>query len=72
VQALLDRMRLLQADVTANDELDQELMRAYGVIGPPAILFFDRAGRELDKFRLVGYFEPDEFADHLQQVIAAQ
>ena len=72
VQALLGRMRLLQADVTANDELDQELMRAYGVIGPPAILFFDRAGRELDTFRLVGYFEPDEFADHLQQVIAAQ
>ena len=72
VRDLLDRMRLLQADVTANDETDQALMRAFGVIGPPAILFFDRQGREMEAYRLVGYFEPEEFSGHLQQVLAAQ
>jgi thiol:disulfide interchange protein DsbD len=65
-------MRLLQADVTANDTIDQELMRAFGVIGPPAILFFDRNGEEMKAYRLVGYFDPPEFAAHLERVLAAQ
>ena len=72
VQALLDRMQLLQADVTANDGTDQELMRAFDIIGPPAILFFDRNGNEMKPYRLVGYFEPEEFVAHLEQVLAAQ
>jgi len=67
----MDRFQLLQADVTANDETDQALMREFGIIGPPAILFFDREGREMKDFRLVGYFGPEEFADHLDRVMAA-
>jgi len=72
VQALLGELQLLQADVTANDETDQQLMQAFGVIGPPAILFFDRSGREMQDYRLVGYFEPEAFSIHLQHVLAAQ
>ena len=72
VQVLLDRFQLLQTDVTANDDVDQALMKAFGIIGPPAILFFDRTGAEMKAWRLVGYFEPEEFAAHLQQVLAAQ
>jgi thiol:disulfide interchange protein DsbD len=72
VAALLEGMDLVQADVTANDEVDQALMRHYGVIGPPAILYFDRSGREMAPYRLVGYFPPDEFATHLERVLAAQ
>jgi thiol:disulfide interchange protein DsbD len=72
VRALTDQLQLLQADVTANDSQDQELMKRFGVIGPPAILFFDREGREMETFRLVGYFDADEFAAHLQKVLAAR
>ena len=72
VAALLDRFDLLQTDVTANDDIDQELMRSFGIIGPPAILFFDRNGAEMTAYRLVGYFDPEEFTAHLQQVLAAQ
>jgi thiol:disulfide interchange protein DsbD len=72
VAALLDRFALLQTDVTANDEVDQDLMKSFGIIGPPAILFFDRSGSEMKAYRLVGYFEPEEFAAHLEQVLAAQ
>jgi thiol:disulfide interchange protein DsbD len=70
VQELLTRIRPLQADVTPNDEVDQALMKKYGIIGPPAILFFDRQGNELPGFRLVGYFEPEEFSVHLNKVLA--
>jgi len=72
VKALLDGFQLLQADVTANDGLDRELMRRFDIIGPPAILFFDRNGVEMKAYRLVGYFDPADFSRHLQQVLAAQ
>ncbi len=72
VQALLERLQPLQADVTANDDIDQALMRHFGIIGPPAILFFDRNGNEMKRYRLVGYFAPEEFTEHLDLVLAAQ
>jgi thiol:disulfide interchange protein DsbD len=66
---LFGQIQPLQADVTPNDEIDQALMAEYGVIGPPAILFFDRNGKELRGFRLVGFYEPEEFAEHLKKVL---
>jgi thiol:disulfide interchange protein DsbD len=72
VQALFEKIQPLQADVTANDKTDQALMRKYGVIGPPAILFFNRDGEELPAWRLVGYFGPEEFAAHLRKVLEVQ
>jgi thiol:disulfide interchange protein DsbD len=72
VQVQLGHLQLLQADVTANDDLDQELMKEFGIIGPPAILFFNRQGEEMRAYRLVGYFTPEKFASHLQKVVAAQ
>ena len=71
VAELMERFRLLQADVTPNDDVDQALMRKFDIIGPPAILFFDGAGREMKNYRLVGYFTPDEFSEHLQRVLSA-
>ncbi len=72
VQALLSELQPLQADVTPHDETDQALMRRFGIIGPPAILFFDRTGAEMKAYRLVGYFTPEEFSSHLRAVLAAQ
>jgi thiol:disulfide interchange protein DsbD len=69
IQALFKKIQPLQADVTPNDEVDRALMAEFGIIGPPAILFFDRNGKELRGFRLVGYFEPEEFAVHLRRVL---
>ncbi|HMB60254.1 MAG TPA: thioredoxin fold domain-containing protein, partial [Xanthomonadales bacterium] len=72
VQVLLGEMQPLQADVTDHDETDQALMRKFSIIGPPAILFFDRNGEEMKAWRLVGYFTPEEFSQHLESVLAAQ
>jgi thiol:disulfide interchange protein DsbD len=70
IQALFETIQPLQADVTANDKSDQLLMAEYDIIGPPAILFFDRQGNELRGQRLVGYFKPEDFARHLRTVLA--
>lgn len=61
VQAALSRFVILQSDVTAYDAKDQALLNAYGLPGPPAILFFDARGKEQRPLRLVGYQDPDDF-----------
>ena len=69
IQSLFANIQPLQADVTGNDDIDAALMAKYDVIGPPAILFFDRQGNELRNKRLVGFYEADEFAAYLQSVL---
>jgi thiol:disulfide interchange protein DsbD len=65
VQAELARALLLQADVTANDEADQALLRHLGILGPPTIVFFGPDGRERSEFRVVGFKPAEQFREHL-------
>jgi thiol:disulfide interchange protein DsbD len=66
VQAELADVTLLRADVTANDAVDQELLKQFGLFGPPAILFFDARGEELGQFRLIGNIDPAGFLNHMR------
>jgi thiol:disulfide interchange protein DsbD len=66
VQAALAPYVLLQADVTANDATDQALMQRFGIIGPPATLFF-RDGREVRGLRLVGFEKSAPFIARVRQ-----
>ncbi len=52
---------LLQADVTANDEADQALLKRFGLFGPPSILFFGTDGQERRAYRVIGFMEPNQF-----------
>lgn len=66
VQATLANTVWLQADVTANDAEDQELLERFGVFGPPTIIFFDTDGQQRHGFEVVGYMKAEDFVDHLQ------
>lgn len=66
VQAALANSVLLKADVTANDDIDKALLKHFGLIGPPSILFFDRNGQELSRYRVMGYMDPEAFAAHIK------
>ena len=66
VQARLKSAILLQADVTANSEDDKALLARYQLFGPPAILFFDRQGKEQADFRVTGYQDAAQFLQSLQ------
>jgi thiol:disulfide interchange protein DsbD len=72
VQKALAQTVLLQADVTANDEDDQALLKHFGIFGPPSILFFGADGEERRPFRLVGFLGPQEFTDHAAQALRSQ
>ena len=65
VQQDLAGFVLLKADVTANNDADQALLRRFGVYGPPTTAFFGAHGRECRGFRLVGFVAADDFRDHL-------
>jgi thioredoxin:protein disulfide reductase len=59
---------LLQADVTANSDSDKELLKRYGLFGPPGILFFDSEGKEMKDYRVTGFLDSAAFLQTLQGV----
>jgi thiol:disulfide interchange protein DsbD len=69
VQAALADFVLLQADVTANDDTDQALMKRYGIVAPPDTLFFGADGGEKHALQLTGPEDADKF---LKRIAAAR
>ena len=52
-------------DVTAHDEASKALYQRYQLVGPPALIFYDRQGVEQVEALLVGVPSPEEFSAHL-------
>ncbi len=70
VKEKLDRMLLLQADVTANSAEHKALLKRYSLFGPPGIIFFDAQGHELKGLRVIGYQNAERFLKTLALVEA--
>jgi len=66
VQRALSNTVVLQADVTANDEEDQELLKRFGVFGPPTIIFFGEDGMQRNGYEIVGFMKAEDFAQHVR------
>ena len=69
VQASLENVRLIQADVTKNDKEDQAMLKRFRLFGPPAILFFAPGEAEKTNARVVGFVKAERFNAHLQAVL---
>ncbi|HBC58244.1 MAG TPA: hypothetical protein DCZ03_13880, partial [Gammaproteobacteria bacterium] len=69
VQESLRTFKLLQTDITENDNQDQALLNEFELFGPPAVLFFDSSGEEIRHARIVGYLPPEKFILHLQEIL---
>ena len=69
VRARLDRMVLLQADVTDNRDEHKALLKRFDLFGPPGIVFFDLRGNEVKGLRVVGFQAADRFAATLDTVL---
>jgi thiol:disulfide interchange protein DsbD len=59
VLRILEPADLIRVDVTS----DSALLTRFGLVGPPTILFFSRAGTELTGRRIVGYVKAERFRD---------
>lgn len=69
VRNKMGEMALLMSDVTKNDKDDQRLQEHFTIYGPPAILFFDKEGRELPDFRVMGSVSKAEFLQHIEYLL---
>ena len=70
VRTVLERAVLLRADVTANDEQDQALLKRFGIFGPPTIAFYGPDGQERAGFRVVGFMKAADFAPLAAKALA--
>jgi thiol:disulfide interchange protein DsbD len=63
----LARWKLLRIDVTHNTDEDTAMLRRFGLFGPPALIFYDRSGRQQPDAQLAGFFGADGFLAHLKR-----
>ncbi len=70
VRQKMERMLLLQADVTANNDEHKALLKRFSLFGPPGIVFFDAQGREIRGLRVIGYQDADRFLATLDRALA--
>ncbi len=70
VVSALSNTVMLQADVTANDDIDKELLDRFGVFGPPTIIFFGTDGQQRHGYEVVGYMKAKDFANHVNLALA--
>jgi thiol:disulfide interchange protein DsbD len=68
VKARLANTLLMQVDVTANDADDKAMLKRFGLFGPPGIILFDRAGREIADSRVIGYQDSGKFLRSLDKL----
>jgi len=67
IQAL-EPYKLLQLDMTDNTPEQQALLDELGLFGPPAILFYNGKGTEIETARVLGEMDRDQFMGHLDAV----
>jgi thiol:disulfide interchange protein DsbD len=68
VKQRLQSFVLLKADVTANNGDDKALLKRFSLFGPPGIIFFDPAGREVKGLRVIGFQPAQRFSATLDRV----
>mgnify|MGYP006106482545 CR=1 FL=1 len=67
VQAALSNSVWIQIDLTnTGSKESKELMKHYNVFGLPSILFFDLSGKELQKQRVTGFMNDEQFTNHIK------
>lgn len=69
VKALLRNVILVKADVTATNAETKALLKHFQIVGPPAILFFNKDGEEVRPSRVVGFMPAAAFAGHLSKAL---
>ena len=67
VMKKLQNFTLLTADITKNNDEDKALQKMFGVVGPPALIFWDKDKKEVNSSKIVGYKNPKEFLEILNK-----
>lgn len=62
--------RLIRFDITDSNAEQRALLDRYKLFGPPAVLFFDGVGQEMNEIRVVGEITARQFTERLDRAEA--
>lgn len=65
VSKVLESYQLIQIDVTNNTLEHQQILKQYGLFGPPAILIIGLDRQEQTSRRVIGFMQADRFLERL-------
>ncbi|WP_296749926.1 protein-disulfide reductase DsbD [Thiobacillus sp.] len=68
VQARLQNVVLLKADVTANNEADKALLKRFKLFGPPGLIFWNSAGAQSD-YKVIGFEKAEKFLSSIDSAL---
>ena len=68
VRRALEAFTLIRVDVTASDDAARNLLKRFGLYGPPGMVFYAPGGRLLHDATLAGYVGPEVFLKQLNHV----
>ena len=63
-EAVISKLKgftLLKADVTENNDDDKAMQAKFGVVGPPALIFWNKNNKEIKSSQIVGYKNAEDF-----------
>ena len=72
VKARLNKLLLVQVDVTQNTPQQQALLKQFRFFGPPGIAFYDPQGNELKLEKVTGFMNSEQFKQRLDHVLASR
>ncbi len=61
----LENTLTLKVDLTENTQQHKDLLKHFGLFGPPTILFFDEKGQEQQQYRLIGMVKSAQLIKHI-------
>ncbi len=64
----LQRVQLIQIDITENNQESHDLLSYFKIIAPPTFLFYDGQGRLLTQFNLVGEISAEVLLERLKKL----
>ncbi len=69
VASLMKKFTLLRVDVTKNSKDDKALQKSFGIVGPPAIIFYNPKKEEQKDLQVVGFKPAHTFIPILKKAL---
>ena len=69
IRPLLKRVITVKIDATSPDDEVNAILRQYGIVGLPTLLFIAPDGKEIQDLRIIGYISPEQLEKRLRSVL---
>jgi thiol:disulfide interchange protein DsbD len=66
VKNQLQNLKRIEVDVTSSGINQKELLNEYQLFGPPAFIFINNQGQEIEKLRVVGIISPEKLQEKIR------